>query len=195
MGAYAPAPVVTPAMLDAIKRDIIDATVDALREADGTVYRGVLYAGLMITDDGPKVIEFNCRFGDPEAQVTLPLLDADIVEVMAATARGELDPASVKSSSGSAACVVMASGGYPGSYEKGKTIGGLDLRGRYRRRHRLSRGDGNGQRRRGHLGRPRPRRHGGGQGPSGRARPGRTRASASSSSPVPSSGRTSAIGR
>lgn len=125
MGAYAPAPVVTPTMLGAIKRDIIDATVDAMRDADGTVYRGVLYAGLMITDDGPKVIEFNCRFGDPEAQVTLPLLDADIVEVMAATARGELDPASVKSSSASAACIVMASGGYPGSYEKGKVIGGL----------------------------------------------------------------------
>ena len=125
MGAYAPAPVVTPAMLGTIKRDIIDATVRALHETDGTVYRGVLYAGLMITEDGPKVIEFNCRFGDPEAQVTLPLLDADIVEVMAATARGELDPSAVTTSSGSAVCVVMASGGYPGSYEKGKAIGGL----------------------------------------------------------------------
>ena len=125
MGAYAPAPVVTQAMLGDIKRDIIDATVGAMREADGTIYRGVLYAGLMITDEGPKVIEFNCRFGDPEAQVTLPLMDADIVEVMAATARGELDPSSVKSSGGAAACIVMASGGYPGSYEKGKIIGGL----------------------------------------------------------------------
>ena len=67
MGAYAPAPVVTPAMLGAIKSGIIDATVRALRETDGTVYRGVLYAGLMITEEGPKVIEFNCRFGDPEA--------------------------------------------------------------------------------------------------------------------------------
>jgi phosphoribosylamine--glycine ligase len=129
MGAYAPAPVVTPAMLGAIKSDIIDATVRALRETDGTVYRGVLYAGLMVTDEGPKVIEFNCRFGDPEAQVTLPLLDADIVEVMVATARGELDPSSVRTSSGSAACVVMASGGYPGSYGKGKVIGGLSSAG------------------------------------------------------------------
>jgi phosphoribosylamine--glycine ligase len=126
MGAYAPAPVVVPEMLPAIKRDIVDATVAAMREADGTIYRGVLYAGLMITDEGPKVIEFNCRFGDPEAQVTLPLLDADIVEVMAATARGELDPSAVRATGGAAACVVMASGGYPGSYEKGRTIGGLD---------------------------------------------------------------------
>ena len=126
MGAYAPAPVVTADMLGAIKTDIIDATVGALRERDGTVYRGVLYAGLMITAEGPKVIEFNCRFGDPEAQVTLPLLDADIVEVMLATARGELDPASVQSGSDCAACVVVASGGYPGSCEKGKAIGGLD---------------------------------------------------------------------
>ena len=125
MGAYAPAPIVTAAMLGTIKRDIVDATIRALHETDGTVYRGVLYAGLMITEEGPKVIEFNCRFGDPEAQVTLPLLDADIVEVMVATARGELDPSAVRTSPGSAACVVMASGGYPGSYEKGKVIGGL----------------------------------------------------------------------
>jgi len=129
MGAYAPAPVVTPAMLGAIKSDIIDATVRALRETDGTIYRGVLYAGLMVTEEGPKVIEFNCRFGDPEAQVTLPLLEADIVEVMVATARGELDPSSVGTSAGSAACVVMASGGYPGSYEKGKVLSGLSSAG------------------------------------------------------------------
>ena len=125
MGAYAPAPVITADMLDAVKRDIIDATVRALRDHDGTVYRGVLYAGLMVTEKGPEVIEFNCRFGDPEAQVTLPLLDADIVEVMSQVARGELDPASVRNTNAAAACVVMASGGYPGAYEKGKPIGGL----------------------------------------------------------------------
>jgi phosphoribosylamine--glycine ligase len=125
MGAYAPAPVITADMLDAIQSGIIDATVNALREHDGTVYRGVLYAGLMVTTDGPKVIEFNCRFGDPEAQVTLPLLDADIVDIMVASARGELDPSSVRSSGDSAACVVVASGGYPGSYEKGKEISGI----------------------------------------------------------------------
>ncbi|MBN2565523.1 MAG: phosphoribosylamine--glycine ligase [Candidatus Eisenbacteria bacterium] len=126
MGAYAPASIVTPAMLEMIRSDIIDATVSALREMDGTVYRGVLYAGLMITADGPAVIEFNCRFGDPEAQVTLPLLDADIVELMSATAHGELDGASAATSPRCAAGVVMASGGYPGSYEKGKIISGLD---------------------------------------------------------------------
>ena len=125
MGAYAPAPVVTPEMSVTIQRDIIDATVGALRDTEDTVYRGVLYAGLMITDEGPKVIEFNCRFGDPEAQVTLPLLDADIVEVMIATAKGKLDPSAVRNADRAAACVVMASGGYPGSYEKGKAIGGL----------------------------------------------------------------------
>jgi phosphoribosylamine--glycine ligase len=124
MGAYAPAPVITPDMLPAIQTEIIDATVRALREA-GTAYRGVLYAGLMVAGDGPRVVEFNCRFGDPETQVVLPLLDCDLVEVMAATARGELDPSAVRTRKGAAACVVMASGGYPGSYEKGKVIGGL----------------------------------------------------------------------
>jgi phosphoribosylamine--glycine ligase len=126
MGAYAPAPVVSGSMLESIGRNIIDAAVAALRELDGTVYRGVLYAGLMITEEGPAVIEFNCRFGDPEAQVTLPLLDADIVELMESTARGELAGATVGTSPMCAAGVVMASGGYPGSYEKGKPIGGLD---------------------------------------------------------------------
>jgi len=129
MGAYAPAPVITDKMLPGIQSDIIDATVRALRERDGTVYRGVLYARLMVTDEGPKVVEFNCRFGDPETQVVLPLLEGDLLEIMAATARGELDPGSVRTSSGAAACVVMASGGYPGSYEKGKVIGGLSTAG------------------------------------------------------------------
>jgi phosphoribosylamine--glycine ligase len=126
MGAYAPAPVVTPSMLGEIERDIIEAAVGALREIDGTVYRGVLYAGLMITDDGPAVIEFNCRFGDPEAQVTLPLLNDDIVELMNATVRGELSGAQPRTVERSAAGVVMASGGYPGAYEKGRPITGLD---------------------------------------------------------------------
>ncbi len=126
MGAYAPAPIVTPAILEATAADVIGATVRALADLDGTVYRGVLYAGLMITDEGVKVLEFNCRFGDPETQVVLPLLDGDIVEIMLAAAQGELDPSTVSSKDGAAACVVMASGGYPGSYEKGKPIAGLD---------------------------------------------------------------------
>jgi phosphoribosylamine--glycine ligase len=129
MGAYAPAPVVTAPMLTAIGRDIIDAAVGALRELDGTVYRGVLYAGLMVTDEGPAVIEFNCRFGDPEAQVTLPLLESDLVELMTATASGELAGVPVQTSPDCAAGVVMASGGYPGSYETGKGIVGLDAAG------------------------------------------------------------------
>jgi phosphoribosylamine--glycine ligase len=126
MGAYAPAPVVTRAMLGAIEDQIIGRTIEALAAEHGEPYRGVLYAGLMIGDGGPKVVEFNCRFGDPEAQVTLPLMDGDIVEVMQAVVEGRLDPSSVRALPGAAACVVMASGGYPGAYEKGKRITGLD---------------------------------------------------------------------
>ncbi len=125
MGAYAPAPVVDAAMTAGIVRDVLRPTVETLR-AMGIDYRGVLYAGLMLTDDGPKVLEFNCRFGDPETQVVLPLLDGDLAEIMMAVARGELDPARVRASGRSAACIVMASGGYPGSYAKDKTIDGLD---------------------------------------------------------------------
>jgi len=125
MGAYAPAPVVDAAMTDRIVRDILRPTVETLRTM-GIDYRGVLYAGLMLTDDGPKVLEFNCRFGDPETQVVLPLLNGDLASIMLAVARGELDPTTVRASGRSAACVVMASGGYPGSYAKGKPIRGLE---------------------------------------------------------------------
>ncbi len=125
MGAYAPAPVVTPEMRAVVEESIVGPTIEALSQLHGVTSRGVLYAGLMITGDGPKVIEFNCRFGDPETQVTLPLLDADIVEIMASVARGELDPAAVRAKPGAAACVVVASGGYPRPYEKGKEIHGL----------------------------------------------------------------------
>ncbi len=124
MGAYAPTPFATPEVLDAVERTIIGPTLQALADR-GIDYRGVLYAGLMLTGAGPKVIEFNCRFGDPETQVTLPLLDADLAETMLSVVRGELDPSSIRSRVGHAACVVMASGGYPGKYEKGKTITGL----------------------------------------------------------------------
>jgi phosphoribosylamine--glycine ligase len=125
MGAYAPAPFVTGEMLGTIEQRIIGPTLDAMREARGIDYRGVLYAGLMLTDAGPKVVEFNCRFGDPEAQVTLPLLDGDLAAIMLSVVRGELDPRSVAHRPGHAACVVMASGGYPDKYEKGKVIDGL----------------------------------------------------------------------
>ncbi len=125
MGAYAPAPVVDKGMLADIERDVITAAVRTLAEEYDTEYRGVLYAGLMITDNGPKVLEFNCRFGDPETQVVLPLLDGDLAEIMMSVATGELDPTSFRATGESAACVVMASGGYPGAYGKGKPISGL----------------------------------------------------------------------
>jgi phosphoribosylamine--glycine ligase len=129
MGAYAPAPVVDKRMLAEIERDVVTAAVRTLAEEYDTEYRGVLYAGLMITEDGPKVLEFNCRFGDPETQVVLPLLDGDLAEIMMSVATGELDPSCVGATGESAACVVMASGGYPGAYGKGKPISGLAVAG------------------------------------------------------------------
>jgi phosphoribosylamine--glycine ligase len=125
MGAYAPAPVVTEPMLAWIRRHIVGPAIEGLSRHHGAPYRGVLYAGLMVTGDGPKVIEFNCRFGDPEAQVVLPLMEGDIVEVMREVVEGRLSASSFSTRAGAAACVVMASGGYPGSYEKGKVISGL----------------------------------------------------------------------
>jgi len=125
MGAYAPAPAVTDAVLRETGRRVIEGALAALEEYHGVAYRGVLYAGLMITPEGPQVLEFNCRFGDPETQAVLPLLDGDLAEIMLATARGELAPSSVRTLPGAAACVVMASGGYPGHYEKGKEVLGL----------------------------------------------------------------------
>jgi phosphoribosylamine--glycine ligase len=130
MGAYSPAPVVTPAMNQWILENILKPTVDALRQKD-IVYKGVLYAGLMMTADGPKVIEYNCRFGDPETQVVLPRLKTDFVEVCLAVAKGELKKINIDWDERPAACVVMASQGYPGSYPKGKTIEGLEKAAQY----------------------------------------------------------------
>ena len=125
MGCYAPAPLMTPDLIDRITREVLQPTVDGMR-AQGMSYTGVLYAGLMLTADGPQVLEFNCRFGDPEAQVILPLLDTDLVDVIDACVDGRLDQIDVQWRDGSAACVVVASGGYPGQYEKGKPIDGLE---------------------------------------------------------------------
>lgn len=126
MGAYAPAPIVTTALIDRIQQDILEPAIATL-QTRGIDYRGVLYAGLMITPDGhPKVIEFNCRFGDPETQVVVPLLETPLEDVMLACAQqrlAQLPPIAWKS--GAAACVVMASGGYPGAYPKGFAITGL----------------------------------------------------------------------
>lgn len=125
MGAYAPAPVITREMADQVFKDILEPTIQAMAE-EGRPYKGVLYAGLIIASDGPKVLEYNCRFGDPESQVVLPLMEADLVEAMLAVCDGWLDEVAVKERHGAAVCVVLASKGYPGSYEKGKVIGGLD---------------------------------------------------------------------
>lgn len=127
MGAYAPTPVVPAELLELIQTEVLDPTVQTLRKR-GIDYRGVVYAGLMITPEGePKVIEFNCRFGDPETQVVLPLLDTPLDEIMLACCEQRLDklpPFAWKF--GYAACVVMAAEGYPGKYPKGMVIEGID---------------------------------------------------------------------
>ena len=105
-------------------KEIFLPTVAAM-QAEGCPFKGCLYFGLMLTPDGPKVIEYNCRFGDPETQVVLPLLESDLLTVMQATTNGTLDKTEVKFSDGAAACVILASGGYPLAYEKGKEITGL----------------------------------------------------------------------
>lgn len=125
MGAYAPAPVMTPQLVDRAVREILQPVVDALR-AEGHIYKGCLYAGLMITATGPKVVEFNCRFGDPETQVVLPLLDSDLVTVMEACIDGKLAETAVAWKEAAAVCVVLAAEGYPGSYRKGDVISGLE---------------------------------------------------------------------
>jgi len=125
MGAYAPPALATPALRQRVEREILRPTLAALA-AEGRPYRGVLYAGLMLTADGPKVLEFNCRFGDPETQVVLPLLDSDLVGIAQAVARGELRSADVRWAPGAACGVVLAAGGYPGEYATGQPISGLD---------------------------------------------------------------------
>jgi phosphoribosylamine--glycine ligase len=125
MGAYAPVPDLDEAALDAVRTTILEPTVRALAERRAPL-RGVLYAGLMLTADGPKTLEFNARFGDPEAQALLPLLDLDLVEIAAAAAGGQLAEVPSPRASGAAVAVVLASGGYPGAYATGIPIEGLD---------------------------------------------------------------------
>jgi phosphoribosylamine---glycine ligase len=124
MGAYAPAPVVTPLLLQQIQDTILQPMIDGMRN-DGILYQGCLYAGLMITADGPKVIEFNARFGDPETQVVLPLLDVDLVGILEACIAGTLSDCAVRWKDSAAVCVVLAAGGYPGEYRRGDVITGL----------------------------------------------------------------------
>lgn len=125
MGAYAPAPVMTPELVKEVEEKILRPVVDGLAQ-EGIVYQGCLYAGLMITADGPKVVEFNCRFGDPETQAVLPLLDGDLAEIMYACTQGTLTKDMVAWKDASACCVIMASAGYPASSHKGDVISGLD---------------------------------------------------------------------
>ncbi len=121
MGTVAPNPYYTKEVADRCMKEIFLPTVNAMN-AEGRTFRGCLYFGLMITPDGPKVIEYNCRFGDPETQVVLPLLESDLLTVMQATTNGTLAGTEVKFSDRAAACVIMASAGYPAAYEKGYTL-------------------------------------------------------------------------
>ncbi|GGE09790.1 phosphoribosylamine--glycine ligase [Marinithermofilum abyssi] len=124
MGAYSPVPQISASVINRAIEEILIPAAHALKR-EGLHYKGVLYAGLMITEDGPKVIEFNARFGDPETQVVLPRLKSDLVELLQATTDGTLHQQQVEWTEEAALCVVMASGGYPGKYEKGKEITGL----------------------------------------------------------------------
>ncbi len=152
MGAYSPAPIATDEVIRIVERDVLVPIVDAM-ENDGAPFRGVLYAGMMLTPGGPKVLEFNCRFGDPEAQVLLSRLESDLAELLLSVVHGRLEEAEVRWNPKPAVCVVMASGGYPGDFAKGKPISGLETAGAMpdvhvfhagTRRHRISAGDGAG---------------------------------------------------
>jgi phosphoribosylamine---glycine ligase len=125
MGAYSPAPVVTDKLMDQIVREILVPTVDGMNR-NGTPYRGVLYAGLMLTQGGPRVLEYNARFGDPETQPILMRLKTDLLDVLLAVCDGRLDEVNLEWDPRPAVCVVMSSKGYPGKYEKGKPITGID---------------------------------------------------------------------
>jgi phosphoribosylamine---glycine ligase len=125
MGTYSPAPFLSEAQLAAAKTTILDRWLQGC-QAEGIDYRGIIYPGLMLTETGPKVLEFNARFGDPETQVYLPRLESDLLELIEASLNGTLGQVELKWSPMAAVCVVMASGGYPGSYAKGKPIRGLE---------------------------------------------------------------------
>jgi phosphoribosylamine--glycine ligase len=128
MGAYSPAPVVTPRVMEQVERDVLVPMIHALAR-ERIPYRGVLYAGLMITKGGPRVLEFNCRFGDPETQAVIPRLKTDLLELMLATVDGRLDECELEWDPRTAVCVVMASAGYPESPTRGVPIEGVDAAG------------------------------------------------------------------
>jgi len=124
MGAYSPAPVMTGAMQDRVMVEIVRPVIGAMAK-EGAPYTGVLFAGLMITREGPKVIEFNCRFGDPECQAIMPRLDGDLLELLLAAATGQGLPPGLSWSPRASVCVVMTSAGYPGRYQTGRPITGV----------------------------------------------------------------------
>ena len=126
MGAYSPAPVMADELWPIVREQVFQRTLDELKKR-GITYKGVLYAGLMITADGPSVLEFNCRFGDPEIQAIVPRIDGDLLPALQACVDGSLTEDHIRWKDEACACVVMASGGYPGSYAKGKGVKGLDV--------------------------------------------------------------------
>lgn len=125
MGTYAPLPHIDSSIVNRIIQEIIKPTAEAMA-AEGCPFEGVLYTGLMLTKNGPKVIEYNARFGDPETQVVLPLLETDLLEIIMESLSGDLESVELKWKDKSAVCVIMSSAGYPGPYEKGRVITGLD---------------------------------------------------------------------
>ncbi len=125
MGAYSPAPVVTPELLQEVADKVIRPVIEGMADEEAP-FKGVLYAGIMVTKEGPKVLEFNTRFGDPETQAILPRLNSDIVELMMASIEGRLAGMTLEWDARACVCVVMAAGGYPGDYPTGQVISGLD---------------------------------------------------------------------
>jgi phosphoribosylamine--glycine ligase len=125
MGAYAPTPLMTASVRERVIREIVEPTLDGMR-AEKMPYTGCLYVGLMLTEAGPRVLEYNCRFGDPEAQVVIPLIDGDFAELALEVAEGRLQPERVRQHPASAVCVVVSAQGYPDAYVSGKDILGLD---------------------------------------------------------------------
>ena len=125
MGAFCPSPKYTPELAERCMKEIFQPTVEALR-AEGRPFKGVIYFGLMLTQDGPKVVEYNARFGDPETQPILSMLDTDLMDIFQACVDGTLDKVEIKWKSGAACCLVLASGGYPVSYQSGYPISGLE---------------------------------------------------------------------
>ena len=125
MGAYSPAPVVTPALMKKIALQVVKPVIDGMKK-EGTPFKGILYAGIMATKQGPKVLEFNTRFGDPETQAVLPRLKSDLVDVMLASVEGRLRGMKLQWDRRPCVCVVLAAGGYPGDYATGKVITGFE---------------------------------------------------------------------